>query len=80
MRIQAKTRDVALTTPYSIAVSHPSFLHLFEPKLTDKLEMSSEQRKLPSICLSSLAILTVLDLCRALRTAAASFPLCKVLT
>ena len=30
---------------YHTAVSHPSFLHLFEPKLTDKLEMSSEQRK-----------------------------------
>ena len=62
------------------AVSHPSFLHLFEPKLTDKLEMSShEQRKQPSICLSSLAILTVLDLYRALRAATASFPLCNYL-
>ena len=71
---------MSLLLPYSsIAVSHPSFLHLFEPKLTDKLEMSSEQRKQPSICLSSLAILTVLDLYRALRAAAASFPLCNYL-
>ena len=38
-------RAMSLLLPYSIAVSHPSFLHLFEPKLTDKLEMRSEQRK-----------------------------------
>ena len=78
MRIQAKTRDVALTY-YHTAVSHPSFLHLFEPKLTDKLEMSSEpaEKIAEHLFIKSGYLNCIRSL---LRAAAASFPLCNYFT